>query len=139
MIVRLRAAFLAWLLLTALDSCGGTTLPPSDQDGSAIPDGSAEASAPPSDTCAVSADCTWGEIPKEIVSASDCACLYGCGYLPQTKTTATRRLQQHTALCDPQRDGKGSPCGVDDCAIGGPLACLGGVCQVAPRDAGLGD
>jgi hypothetical protein len=88
------------------------------------------------DTCSAAADCTWGEIDKEILKAQDCMCLFGCVYLPQTKTTATRRQMQHTALCTPNKDGMGNPCPVDDCVQPGPIACVNGTCKAAPGDAG---
>jgi len=89
------------------------------------------------DTCAVDTDCIWGEIPKEILSATDCICLYGCVYLPQTKVTAARRGDQYKALCNPLKDGKGQPCGIDDCAGPGVIACIDGACKAAPKDGGM--
>jgi hypothetical protein len=91
----------------------------------------------PTDTCVSNDDCIWGEIPNEILRASDCICLYGCVYLPQTKVTATRRGDQYKALCNPQTNGKGQPCGIDDCAVPGAIACLDGMCKAAPNDGGL--
>jgi hypothetical protein len=88
------------------------------------------------DTCASTDDCAWGEIDREILKASDCMCLYGCPYLPQTKQTAARRLQQYGALCNPNKDGSGMSCGVDDCALPGAIACVSGTCKAAPGDAG---
>jgi len=80
------------------------------------------------DTCNTDADCTWGEIPKELVKASDCPCLYGCGYLPQTTATRERRAAQYAKLCTPQKDGQGNACGIDDCAQPSGLMCLNGTC-----------
>jgi hypothetical protein len=89
------------------------------------------------DTCVADEDCQWGEISREILAASDCPCLYGCVYLPQTKTTVTRRMSQYKALCNPQTNGKGQPCGIDDCARPGAIACIEGACKAAPSDGGL--
>jgi hypothetical protein len=83
------------------------------------------------DTCTVDGDCAWGEIPKELVKASDCPCLYGCGYLPQTKATQERRAAQYAKLCNPQVDGKGQACGIDDCAQPQALLCTAGACVAA--------
>ena len=81
-----------------------------------------------------------GAIPERaprLLKAQDCMCLFGCVYLPQTKTTATRRQMQHTALCTPNKDGMGNPCPVDDCVQPGPIACINGTCKAAPGgDAG---
>ena len=81
------------------------------------------------DTCSVDTDCTWGEISKELVKASDCPCLYGCGYLPQTKTTQARRQAEYDKLCNPQKDGQGQACGIDDCAQPSGLSCVNGACM----------
>jgi hypothetical protein len=88
------------------------------------------------DICVVDDDCVWGEIPSEILQSTDCVCLYGCVYLPQTKVTAARRLDQYKALCNPATNGKGQPCGIDDCASPGSIACVDGTCKAAPRDGG---
>lgn len=81
------------------------------------------------DTCTVDADCTWGEIPKELLNASDCPCLYGCGYLPQTTATQERRGAQYEKLCNPRKDGQGNECGIDDCAPPGNVRCIAGTCR----------
>ncbi|MEP7052263.1 MAG: hypothetical protein ABJB12_17995, partial [Pseudomonadota bacterium] len=91
--------------------------------------GGGSAGAPTTDSCAVAADCTWGEIPNELVKASDCRCLYGCGYLAQNTTTQERRAAQYEKLCNPQKDGRGDPCGIDDCAPPGVLSCVSGTCR----------
>jgi hypothetical protein len=88
------------------------------------------------DSCSSDADCTWGEISREIVMASDCPCLYGCPYLPQTKATVMRRSEQYKALCNALTNGNGQPCGIDDCAAPGAIACVDGKCQPAPHDGG---
>jgi hypothetical protein len=76
----------------------------------------------------VDADCVWGEIPNELLNASDCPCLYGCGYLPQNVATQERRAAQYSKLCNPRKDGKGNACGIDDCAAPGVLSCVSGKC-----------
>jgi hypothetical protein len=138
------SALLCLVLLPVMTpSCGGSTTTPSTgagsgSGGSAGSTGSTGASGSTSatDTCLTNDDCTWGEISKEILSATDCICLYGCPYLPQTKVTATRRGDQYKALCDPRTNGKGQPCGIDDCALPGPISCINGTCQHEPVDAG---
>src|SRR5262249_52938028 len=69
--------------------------------------------------------------------STDCICLYGCGYLPQTKATAARRMAQYKALCNPLVNGNGAPCGIDDCALPGKVACGDGTCKAAPTEAGV--
>ena len=59
------------------------------------------------------------------------------GTLPQTKVTASRRGDQYKALCNPGKDGKGQPCGIDDCAGPGAIACIDGACKAAPKDGGM--
>jgi hypothetical protein len=124
-----------------MPSCGGSAV----KTGTGSTGGTAGASAGGStatggttstDTCATAADCTWGEIDKEILKTQDCMCLYGCPFLPQTNATAQRRQQQYTALCNPNKDGTGQTCGIDDCALPGAIACLAGACKAAPGDAG---
>jgi hypothetical protein len=88
----------------------------------------------PVESCHTAADCDWGEIDHEIAAASDCPCLYGCGYIPLSRAAINRRKSQYAALCSPDHDGKGNACGVDDCAVPGPLACVAGQCA-ADRDA----
>jgi hypothetical protein len=99
--------------------------------------GAAGTAVTPTDSCMADEDCTWGEIPKEILISTDCLCLFGCDYLPQTKVTAARRMAQYQALCNPHVDGNGEPCAVDDCATPGKVACTGGTCKAAPIDAGM--
>ena len=111
-------------------SCGGSAI----QNGAGSVSGSAGISgggAPSTDTCTTADDCTWGEIAIEISKPSDCMCLYGCGYVAQTKTTAARREQQHATLCTPNKDGTGQSCGIDDCAAPGGITCLAGACRAA--------
>jgi hypothetical protein len=118
------------LLSLLTPSCGGSAL----QNGTGSASGSAGISgggAPSTDTCTTADDCTWSEIAAEISKPSDCMCLYGCGSLPQTKTTAARRAQQHAALCNPNKDGKGQTCAIDDCVAPGKLSCVAGTCQPA--------
>jgi hypothetical protein len=73
--------------------------------------------------CESDTDCGWGEIGHDIYSASDCMCLYGCPYIPLNRTTINRRLEQHSALCDPRRDGAGQNCGIDDCVMPPTAKC----------------
>jgi hypothetical protein len=128
------------LLPVVTPSCGGSTTTASGTGGTSgagTGSGGSAGSAAMTDTCASNADCTWGEISHEIVAMSDCPCLYGCGYLPQTKVTATRRSDQYRALCNPSVDGKGQSCGVDDCALPAAIACIEGTCKPAPLDGGV--
>ncbi|HEX7451089.1 MAG TPA: hypothetical protein VF294_02330, partial [Polyangiaceae bacterium] len=121
-------------------SCGGSSSTGPDSAGGAAGAGTAgagtagagTAGSPNTDTCTVDGDCTWGEIPIEITKASDCMCLYGCGYLAQTNATAQRREQQHSKICKPNADGMGQACGIDDCAQPGPLFCDSGTCKAPP-------
>jgi len=80
------------------------------------------------DACATAADCTWGEIDHEIITSSDCTCLYGCPYIPLSKTTVDRRQTQYQDLCTPGQDGQGNPCGIDDCALPPQIECQAGHC-----------
>ena len=123
-----RALSLALLLvgLTGLTpSCAGSDVATGGDGGSA-------GATPNTDTCVVDDDCTFGEIENEITKPSDCMCLYGCVYLPQTKMTAARRLAQHDRLCKPNVDGEGQACGIDDCAVPGAVVCMGGTCKAKP-------
>ena len=131
------------LLPLVTPSCGGSTSTPStgtgggNSGGSSGQGGAAGTTVTSTDTCAVDTDCIWGEIPKEILSATDCICLYGCVYLPQTKVTASRRSDQYKALCTPGKNGNGQSCGIDDCAGPGAIACIDGACKAAPKDGGI--
>jgi hypothetical protein len=129
-----------WLAVLALGCHGEKSVPrllqdaeaedagtkPAD-DAGAHADSSVSVSGP-YDSCRVDTDCAWGEIDHEIETAKDCACLYGCPYLPLSKTTAERRMAKHDALCDPRHAGDGSPCGIDDCANPGRIVCNQGKC-----------
>ena len=84
------------------------------------------------DACATATDCAWGEIDHEILQASDCVCLFGCPHIPLSKVTVDRRNMQYDALCDPNKDGQGNPCPIDDCAIPPPIQCVSGKC-VGPQ------
>jgi hypothetical protein len=146
-----RRVFTSLVLGAALAvACGGSVTSSTDAgsipdgggtnaDGRATPDSStpSDGGTPPQDTvCVTAADCAWGEIPHEILQPSDCICLFGCPYLPLSKTTVERRLKQHQALCDPSRDGKGQPCPVDDCITPPAIDCRAGVCSAPVKDAG---
>ena len=90
------------------------------------------------DACVTATDCAWGEIGHEILSSSDCVCLFGCPSIPLSKTTVERRMMQYDALCTPGKDGMGNPCPVDDCAGPGPIACNNGHCGAASMGAAGG-
>jgi len=92
--------------------------------------------AGPDDTCSVTADCAWGEIDHEILSAADCPCLLGCPHLVESKTVVNRRQAQYGSLCTPDKDGQGNPCPIDDCAMPPALECNAGRCAVAQVDGG---
>ena len=78
--------------------------------------------------CVEASDCGWGEIDHEILQATDCICLFGCPYLPLNQQTVARRLQQYQNLCNPQVDGRGNPCPVDECMQPPPATCVDGMC-----------
>lgn len=120
----------AWLVALCSVGCSDETA------SSAARDGGSEAAVvpPPYDTCSVDSDCGWGEIKREILSTKDCMCLYGCPYLPLAKSTVERRMQQHDKLCDPQRDGNGQPCGIDDCSMPPAVVCTAGKCTPVAAD-----
>jgi len=74
--------------------------------------------------CTSAADCTHTEIDHEITSSADCICLYGCPWTIVNVATANRRMAQYQALCVPNR----LNCGVDDCALPPPVACISQMC-----------
>ena len=78
--------------------------------------------------CENASDCAWGEINHEILTKADCVCLFGCPYLPQSRTTVERRRAQYTALCTPGQNGQGMPCPIDDCIEMPSLSCVNGAC-----------
>ncbi len=122
-----------WIGLTVLAAaCSGRDVTPSatGSAGSSSAGGPSLAGAPNTDSCSVNDDCTLGEIDVEIAKASDCMCLYGCVYLPQTKVTAARRALQHQKFCKTNVDGQGQPCGIDDCAVPSRAVCVDGSCKV---------
>jgi hypothetical protein len=80
--------------------------------------------------CTAASDCTRTEIDHEIISPRDCPCLYGCPFVIVNVQTANRRMAQYNALCTPQVDGQGHTCGIDDCIVPAPLACIEQVCVV---------
>jgi hypothetical protein len=90
--------------------------------------GGGGADSGPPGVCSIASECAWGEIDHEILSPSDCPCLFGCPFLPLAKTTVDRRLAQYAAFCTPGHDGHGNPCEVDDCAGSGPVFCVEGTC-----------
>jgi hypothetical protein len=83
--------------------------------------------------CETTADCGYGEIDHEIEKESDCICLFGCPYLPLNKTTIARRKKSYEALCDPNVDGKGDRCPIDDCVQLPTPVCDNRVCRAAPK------
>lgn len=112
------------LALTSLPTgCSGSDVTPRGNGGAAN-----------TDACSVDDDCTFTEIDTEISKPTQCMCLYGCVYLPVTKLTAARRMQQHEKLCKPDVDGQGQSCGIDDCVVPGTVACVGGTCKVSSAD-----
>jgi hypothetical protein len=120
--------------------CGDDSKPAKSSDaGETAPSEDAGKPMPmigaPYNECEVDSDCAWGEIKHEILRKADCVCLYGCPYIPLSKSTVTRRASQHEELCDPRRDGEGEQCGIDDCSLPPAIVCEDGVCA-APADAG---
>jgi hypothetical protein len=81
--------------------------------------------------CSVQSDCAWGDIDREILSATDCPCRYGCPFVPLSRSTLDRRNAQYSALCSPMYDGQGHPCGIDDCISPPVLLCVQGECLPA--------
>ena len=65
-------------------------------------------------------------------------CLFGCPYLPLSKTTVDRRNAQYKALCTPGKDGSGKTCPVDDCAPPKAITCVDHKCVAGSPDAGDG-
>lgn len=96
-----------------------------------------EDGGPSASICMVNDECSWGEIPIEILKPSDCMCLYGCPYIPQNKATLMRRNQQYRMFCNPRIDGNGHLCGIDDCIALPQAACVDGMCARAPTDGGM--
>lgn len=130
------------LALLSLSACGGgtgngpqsadaSTQRPELDGASSSQRSDAQASAR-YDKCTVAADCAWGEIDHEIAERKDCICLYGCPWLALSHETVTRRIAQHEKYCDASKDGNGNPCGIDDCAPRGALACEAMTCAAAP-------
>ncbi len=129
-----RALSLASFLfsLTALTfSCASSDVGGGGGGAAGLAEGGSAGATPSTDTCSVDDDCTFGEIDHEITKPSECVCLYGCVYLPETKMTAARRLAQHDRLCKPDSDGDGNSCGIDDCAVPGAVACVAGTCKAS--------
>jgi hypothetical protein len=84
-------------------------------------------------SCAVAADCAWGEIAKEILVATDCPCLFGCPSLVQNRATLDRRAAQYKALCRPGMNGQGQACPIDDCVQPPALSCTDGLCTAPAK------
>jgi len=63
-------------------------------------------------------------------------CLFGCPYIPLSKTTVDRRKAQYKSLCTPNKDGAGNPCPVDDCVPLKDITCVDHKCQAGSPDAG---
>lgn len=104
-------------------ACGGKVILANDDAG--------VSSGGPYDTCSAPTDCAWGEIDHEILSSSDCVCLFGCPFIPLSKATVDRRKTQYAASCTPGEDGQGNPCGIDDCASPPQIDCQAGKCVAA--------
>ena len=119
-------------IVALLVSLTGLTFSCAGSDATGAGGAGGAAGSPNTDTCSTDDDCTFGEIEHEITKPSECMCLYGCVYLPQTKMTAARRQAQHDRLCKPDFDGDGQPCGIDDCAVPGAVACVAGTCKAKP-------
>ena len=79
-------------------------------------------------SCEAASDCGWGEIDHEILDSADCICLLGCPYLPLNQATIDRRLGQYQTHCDPQVDGNGNPCPIDECMLPPDPTCADNVC-----------
>ncbi len=147
---------LVGLVWAAAGGCGGETSNPGGTGGTSGTGGNGSGGQPgtfidggPSDAhtgptfdagnpgdgsttaCNVQADCAWGEIDHEILTAADCPCLYGCPYIRSNRTTVDRRRQQYAARCTPGYDGQGHACGIDDCIMPPTLLCVQGECLEA--------
>lgn len=80
------------------------------------------------DACETASDCGYGEIRNEILTKTDCVCLFGCPFLALNKATVTRRQAQYQHLCDPRVDGKGQSCPIDDCVTLPDPSCVDHKC-----------
>ena len=139
-----------------VETCGGSTCNPggTKRDGgpdSGVDAGDARDAADAGDardagdasdassvvSCTVDSDCTWGEISHDIAQSADCMCLYGCPSIAMNVATSARRSAQYAALCEPEHDGAGRLCGIDDCAAPPPIACIAHECRTASRRTGL--
>jgi hypothetical protein len=118
---------------TPSDGGDASTLPPKDS-GVDADVGAVDANPQSYTSCEGTNDCDWGEIDHEILSPADCICRYGCAWIPMNKTTNERREKQYAALCDPQHDGQGNPCGIDDCISPPPITCVNGQCAGPSKD-----
>jgi hypothetical protein len=49
-------------------------------------------------------------------------------HLPLNKETVERRLAQYENLCDPEHDGNGDPCPIDDCMAPPEPTCVEATC-----------
>lgn len=113
------------LTAIALFACGTSVNTGNGGNGST---GGGSGTGAPYDACATDADCAWGEIDHEIITSSDCICLFGCPYIPLSKATVERRQMQYQTLCTPGQDGQGNPCPIDDCAGPPQIQCQAGHC-----------
>src|SRR5262249_8455361 len=89
--------WLKWTVIAGaalLLSCG-TAATVSGKGGGVSPSGSTPHHTKPADFCMLADDCDWGEIDREILPPADCPCLFGCPYLPLSKTTVERRKAQY--------------------------------------------
>ena len=120
---------------STVDQTGGAAGTSSGGTGGTSTGGTGTGGADASRTCATAGDCTWGEIEHDILSPADCICLFGCPGHVQNVTTYQRRQQQYFALCDPNVDGQGNPCPIDECIQPPPLACVEGLCVATAQGA----
>jgi hypothetical protein len=96
--------------------------------GALTPGSGSDGGEPSALACASAADCTHTEIDHEITAAADCICLYGCPFAIVNVVTADRRMSQYAAHCTPNP----MNCGVDDCALPPPVACINQQCAPLP-------
>lgn len=78
--------------------------------------------------CRTDDECGWTEFDKEIPKRADCMCLLGCPHIAVSTATIARRTAQYRKYCEPQKDGNGRPCPIDDCSRPPPAVCKKGKC-----------
>ncbi len=107
---------------------GGTASGGSSETGGSENQGSGGSQPVDATSCQTATDCGWGEIDHEILESTDCICLLGCPYLPLSQDAIDRRLEQYQNLCNPQVDGAGNPCPIDECMMPPDPTCVDNVC-----------